>query len=105
MSGLVDNDKDQYGHPRIPYRGHYDRKHCDERRTWIETFCNCNLTHVGEWWNNEGKIMFYYSFSLHAGSCSPCRFWDRANVVMHAYMYELRLFITLSYWSSLFLMH
>ena len=48
------NDIDSYGHPRIPFRGHYDRKHCDERRAWSEKFGSCSLRHCGEWWIGEG---------------------------------------------------
>lgn len=53
LKGSID-DKDQFGHPRIPYRGHYDREHCDSRRQWAEKFANCSLQQCGQWWQNEG---------------------------------------------------
>ncbi len=46
---------DQFGHPRIPYRGYYDRRHCDDRRGWAERFGSCSLEHSGQWWLNEGN--------------------------------------------------
>lgn len=49
------DDKDPYGHPRIPYRGLYDREHCDLRRGWVEQFTSCNLKQVGQWWDGEGE--------------------------------------------------
>lgn len=49
------DDKDPYGHPRIPYRGHYDREHCDLRRGWVEQFTSCSLKQVGQWWDGEGE--------------------------------------------------
>lgn len=48
------DDVDQFGHPRIPYRGHYDRGHCDSRRKWAEKFGSCSLKQCGQWWENEG---------------------------------------------------
>ncbi len=48
-------DFDSYGHPRVPYRGYYDRRHCDERRAWAEKFSSCSLKHCGQWWPNEGN--------------------------------------------------
>ena len=47
-------DIDAYGHPRIPYRGHYDPDRCRKRREWAEKFASCNLEHTGQWWKNEG---------------------------------------------------
>ena len=55
MEKAVDDDKDPYGHPRIPYRGHYDRDHCDQRRDWVERFTSCSLEQVGQWWEGEGE--------------------------------------------------
>ena len=49
------DDVDPYGLPRIPLRGYYDVKRCDERRRWVEKFTSTNLRHVGEWWADEGK--------------------------------------------------
>ena len=49
------DDVDSYGLPRIPFRGYYDVKRCDERRHWVEKFTSTNLRHVGEWWADEGK--------------------------------------------------
>jgi hydroxymethylglutaryl-CoA reductase len=49
------DDKDQYGHPRIPYRGHYDRERCDLRRGWVERFASCSLREAGRWWDGEGE--------------------------------------------------
>ena len=40
---------DPYGHPRIPYRGHYDPEHCRKRREWAEKFASCSLEHTGQW--------------------------------------------------------
>lgn len=48
------DDVDSYGHPRIPYRGHYDPDSCRKRREWAENFASCNLEHTGQWWENEG---------------------------------------------------
>ena len=55
--GRIDfyDDKDQFGHPRIPFRGHYDREHCDKRRAWAEKFANCSLEQCGQWWLDEGS--------------------------------------------------
>lgn len=49
------DDKDPYGHPRIPFRGYYDVQRCDKRREWAESFASCTLTHTGQWWLNEGE--------------------------------------------------
>ena len=49
------DDVDPYGLPRIPLRGYYDVKKCDKRRQWVEKFTSTNLTHLGEWWANEGS--------------------------------------------------
>ena len=49
------DDRDPYGHPRVPYRGHYDRRHCDLRRDWVEQFTSCSLEQVGGWWDREGE--------------------------------------------------
>jgi len=46
---------DSYGLPQIPLRGYYDEKRCNERRQWVEKFTSNSLTHVGEWWANEGN--------------------------------------------------
>jgi hydroxymethylglutaryl-CoA reductase len=54
MSVNVDS-VDPFGHPRIPYRGHYDRVHCDKRRSWLERFGGCSLEHCGQWWLSEGS--------------------------------------------------
>lgn len=51
----TEEDRDPYGHPRIPYRGHCDRVHCDLRRRWIEQFTSSSLTQVGSWWDGEGE--------------------------------------------------
>ena len=51
----VVEETDAYGHPRIPYRGHYDRSHCDLRRGWVERFTSSSLREVGQWWEGEGK--------------------------------------------------
>ena len=48
-------EKDAYGHPRVPYRGHYDREHCDLRRSWVERFTSSSLRQVGQWWDGEGE--------------------------------------------------
>lgn len=63
----METEKDQYGHPRMPYRGYYDITRCNERRKWVEKFSKCTLERVGEWWKDEGKaeliikiIMFYF---------------------------------------------
>jgi len=48
------DDKDQFGNPRIPFRGHYEREYCDKRREWAEKFANCSLEQCGKWWSNEG---------------------------------------------------
>lgn len=49
------DDRDPYGHPKIPFRGYYDLQKCNQRRQWAEQFASCSLTHTGEWWNDEGK--------------------------------------------------
>ncbi len=49
------DDKDQFGNPKIPFRGYYDREHCDKRRQWVENFANCSLEQCGQWWLNEGS--------------------------------------------------
>ena len=46
---------DQFVHPRVPYRGYYDRKHCDDRRAWAEKFGGCSLEQCGQWWLGEGS--------------------------------------------------
>jgi hypothetical protein len=51
----VDDEKDQYGHPRVPYRGHYDKDHCIRRRKWAERFSTCSLKEVGNWWAEKGQ--------------------------------------------------
>lgn len=45
---------DPFGRPRIPYRGYYDRGHCDARRAWAEKFSACSLEQCGQWWLGEG---------------------------------------------------
>lgn len=54
---MVESEKDSYGHPRIPYRGHYDVKSCNERRRWAEKFSSSSLDITGEWWSREGESM------------------------------------------------
>ena len=49
------DDKDQYGHPKIPFRGYFDVDRCNQRRHWAEQFASCSLKHTGEWWRNEGE--------------------------------------------------
>ena len=49
------DDVDQFGHPRIPYRGYYDKELCDKRRVWAERFSSSSLEHCGQWWSNEGS--------------------------------------------------
>ena len=51
----VGEDKDPYGHPRVPYRGHYSRQYCDLRRGWVERFTSSSLKTVGQWWDGEGE--------------------------------------------------
>lgn len=48
-------DIDAFGHPKIPYRGFYDKEHCDKRRAWAESFGSCSLEHCGQWWTGEGS--------------------------------------------------
>lgn len=48
-------DSDPYGHPRVPYRGYYDKESCIKRRKWAEQFSLTSLECTGEWWTNEGK--------------------------------------------------
>lgn len=48
-------DLDRFGRPRIPHRGYYDKKRCDERRAWVENFASCSLEQCGQWWINEGR--------------------------------------------------
>ena len=55
LSLMEDIVVDPYGHPRIPYRGHYDPEHCRKRREWAEKFASCSLERTGQWWKNEGK--------------------------------------------------
>lgn len=49
------NSVDPYGHPRVPFRGYYDRVSCNKRRQWVEEFASCSLAHTGQWWSNEGS--------------------------------------------------
>lgn len=49
------DDVDAFKHPRIPYRGYYDKKYCDSRRKWAERFGSGSLEHCGQWWHNEGS--------------------------------------------------
>lgn len=51
----MQEEKDQYGHPRIPHRGHYELDKCNQRRLWAEKFTSSSLETVGEWWSREGK--------------------------------------------------
>lgn len=46
---------DQFGHPRIPHRGYYDRRRCEDRRAWAERFAGCSLEQCGQWWLKEGS--------------------------------------------------
>lgn len=46
---------DQFGHPRVPFRGYYDRRHCDDRRAWAEKLSGCSLEQCGQWWQDEGS--------------------------------------------------
>ena len=52
---VSEDETDPYGHPRVPYRGHYSREHCDLRRGWVERFTSCSLAAVGQWWDGEGE--------------------------------------------------
>ena len=52
---VVADDLDAFGRPRIPHRGYYDKKHCDDRRAWVEKFASCDLEQCGQWWLNEGS--------------------------------------------------
>lgn len=49
------DDRDPYGHPRIPLRGYYDVQRCNQRRRWAERFASCSLHYSGQWWEGEGK--------------------------------------------------
>ncbi len=49
------NDRDPYGHPRIPFRGYYDAERCKLRREWAERFTSSSLKHTGQWWSGEGS--------------------------------------------------
>ena len=51
----VIEEKDPYGHPRIPFRGLYDPRHCHLRKKWAERFASCSLEHTGEWWAKQGE--------------------------------------------------
>eukprot|EP00118_Oscarella_pearsei_P018421 m.188728 g.188728 ORF g.188728 m.188728 type:complete len:304 (+) comp39393_c1_seq20:87-998(+) len=44
---------DAYGHPRIPFRGHYDREKCDKRRSWAESFTGKKLGFLSDWWAED----------------------------------------------------
>ncbi|KJE95848.1 hydroxymethylglutaryl-coenzyme A reductase [Capsaspora owczarzaki ATCC 30864] len=46
------NDQDPFGHPRVPFRGYYEREKCDARRGWVEKFTNTKLQHTGKWWDS-----------------------------------------------------
>jgi hypothetical protein len=46
---------DAFGHPRIPYRGHYTRPTADLRREWVEKFTGVSLNEIGQWWDQEGE--------------------------------------------------
>ena len=50
-----DNEVELDGPPRIPLRGYYDVKSWNKRRQWVEKFTSAKLTHLGEWWDNEGS--------------------------------------------------
>jgi hydroxymethylglutaryl-CoA reductase (NADPH) len=54
-TAVTEDDRDPYSHPRVPYRGHYDRRRCDLRRGWVERFASCSLEQVGGWWDGEGE--------------------------------------------------
>ncbi|KAJ3073479.1 hypothetical protein HK102_005989 [Quaeritorhiza haematococci] len=49
------NEVDEYGFPKVPFRGHYTREKVDARRKWVEHFTGAKLSQVGEWWGNEGE--------------------------------------------------
>lgn len=51
---MSEESVDPFGHPRIPYRGYYDRRHCDDRRAWAEKFAGSSLEQCGQWWLREG---------------------------------------------------
>ena len=55
MSKVGLDEVDAFDHPRIPYRGYYDRGHCDSRRAWVERFSGCSLEQCGQWWLKEGS--------------------------------------------------
>lgn len=55
QSKARDTSTDAFGRPRIPQRGYYDRRHCDERRAWVERFASCSLEQCGQWWLHEGS--------------------------------------------------
>ena len=47
-------DRDAYGHPRLPLRGHYQTEECDARRRWVEKLSQTSLPHTGQWWLENG---------------------------------------------------
>ena len=49
------DDIDPFGHPRVPFRGHFEVGKCDLRRQWVESFTDTSLSHVGQWWEGEGN--------------------------------------------------
>lgn len=55
IATMSDSSLDPFGHPRVPYRGYYDKKHCDDRRAWAEQFAHCSLEQCGQWWLKEGS--------------------------------------------------
>jgi hypothetical protein len=53
---IPETELDGFGHPRIPFRGHYEMEKNDLRRRWAESFAGGkSLQFVSDWWNVDGR--------------------------------------------------
>ena len=48
-------EKDKFGHPRLPHRGHFEEDKCGERREWASKFTGAKLDYIGDWWPVNGR--------------------------------------------------
>ncbi|XP_065178598.1 3-hydroxy-3-methylglutaryl-coenzyme A reductase 1-like [Sycon ciliatum] len=51
----IDIERDKFGHPRLPHRGHFEEDKSNARREWCSKFTGTTLDYIGDWWPVDGK--------------------------------------------------
>lgn len=62
---IPETELDGFGHPRIPFRGYYEKEKNDLRRRWAEKFAGGkSLEFVSDWWSVDGRESLLVSRSM-----------------------------------------